>query len=456
MTGSVSGLTTSGKNVGSYSLTPTGSLASAENYAIVYGSGTLAITPATLAPSLTGTASKTYDGNTAATLTSSNYSLSGIFSGDSVGVSSSSATYAGKNVGTGLSVSASGLSISGADASNYTLAATSASGNIGAIAPATLAVSLTGFTSKTYDGGTTAALTSSNYNLGGLVAGDSVAANSSAANYAGKNVGTGLSVTASGLSLSGADAGNYTLAATPASGNIGAIVPATLQVSLTGSSSKTYDGTTTASLSSSNYNLSGVVPGDSVTLNDPASGVYASQNAGTGITVSVSGLSIIGGTGAGNYTLANTSAAAIGVITPRPITVTAVNTGKQVGQSDPALTDTITAGSLAAGESLTGSPTRLAGDLPGAYKIAQGTVAASANYSLTFVDGVLTVMPVAPPISELRNTVSTGNFTSEANGPGTSLTLSAPTQSCANGQDCANLPYPANQKIAANIFFVGQ
>jgi hypothetical protein len=90
--------------------------------------------------------------------------------------------------------------------------------------------------------------------------------------------------------------------------------------SLIGNVTKVYDGTTTAGLAAGNYAVSGTIDGDSVTLNNPASGSYDTINVGITKNVSVSGLSIAGSTdGAATvyrYQLASTTANAnIGVIT---------------------------------------------------------------------------------------------------------------------------------------------
>jgi hypothetical protein len=71
-------------------------------------------------------------------------------------------------------------------------------------------------------------------------------------------------VSVSGVALTGVDKNNYTLASSSLSGNIGIIDAAQLVASLTGTVEKTYDGTTAATLTASNYLLSGAVAGDSV------------------------------------------------------------------------------------------------------------------------------------------------------------------------------------------------
>ena len=73
------------------------------------------------------------------------------------------------------------------------------------------------------------------------------------------------------------------------------------------------------------------------------------------------------------------------------MTVTADAKSKIYGDPDPALTYQITAGSLVTGDSLTGALTRVAGENVGTYAIQQGTLAASANYTLTFVGANLSI-----------------------------------------------------------------
>ena len=52
------------------------------NYSITYDTGLLTINPALLTAGLTGTATKIYDGTTAATLSAGNYTFAGIVNGD--------------------------------------------------------------------------------------------------------------------------------------------------------------------------------------------------------------------------------------------------------------------------------------------------------------------------------------------------------------------------------------
>lgn len=80
-------------------------------------------------------------------------------------------------------------------------------------------------------------------------------------------------------------------------------------------------------------------------------------------------------------------------ITKRPITITADAKTKVYGQSDPALTYHLSAGTLAFSDAFAGSLARNAGEDVGDHAIMQGTVALSDNYTLTFVGANLTITP---------------------------------------------------------------
>ncbi|MBD0687626.1 hypothetical protein CGA22_24275 [Pseudomonas sp. PSB18] len=275
----------------------------ASNYVVAAGSTTADINAATLTVSGTTAANKTYDGTTAAVLNSG--SLIGVIGGDSVTLSQSG-MFSDKNVGTGKTVALAN-SLGGSDASNYIVAAGSTTANISA---ATLTVSGTSAASKTYDGMTSASV--SGGVLSGVIAGDTVGLSQSG-NFSDKNVATGKTVTYTN-SLSGSGAGNYLLAS--GSGTTTAdISAATLIVSGTSAANKTYDGTTTATVSSAG--LGGVVSGDTVTLSQ--SGTFSDKNAATGKTVSYT--SSLSGLDANNYVLASGSGTTVADITAATLTV---------------------------------------------------------------------------------------------------------------------------------------
>jgi filamentous hemagglutinin family protein len=314
-------------NAGAYGLSGASASASGASgvYRILYTSTTADITPINATATLAGTVEKTYDGTTAATLAGANYQLSGVVAGDAVTLNDpTGGTYDTKDVGTGKTVTVGGLALTGSDAGNYTVNV-SAFAPIGIIDPAALnalIASLTGTVAKTYDGTTAATLTPANYVLSGtIVAGDNVALNDpTSGTYDTRNVGTGKMVTVTGLALTGAQASDYTVNSS-ATGSVGTIAAKALTVILIGSVEKTYDGTTGATLASGNYQLAGVVGGDSVSLNDPSSGAYDTKGAGTGKVVNVSGL-VLGGSDSGNYTVGGSASGGVGVIDPKSLVAT--------------------------------------------------------------------------------------------------------------------------------------
>ncbi len=136
------------------------------------------------------------------------------------------------------------------------------------------------------------------------------------------------------------------------------------------------------------------------------SGSVVSGDSFTGTLSRVAGETVVGspyainqGTLAlnANYTL--TFLGANLTITARPITVTADPKTKQYGAADPALTFSVTSGSLVSGDSFTGALTRVAGETvaESPYAINQGTLALSTNYALTFVGNSLAI--TARPIT---------------------------------------------------------
>ncbi len=81
-------------------------------------------------------------------------------------------------------------------------------------------------------------------------------------------------------------------------------------------------------------------------------------------------------------------------ITPKPITVTADNITKVKGTTEPELTYT-TEPTLIAGDKFTGKLKRDAGEELGEYAIKQGTLSAGSNYTITFIEGKLTIVEQA-------------------------------------------------------------
>ena len=158
------------------------------------------------------------------------------------------------------------------------------------IAQATIA-SVGGITAanKVYDGNTSATLSTSAASFSGMVAGDTLSLAGASGAFANKNAGTGKTVLITGVALSGADAANYTLATNTASAmaNIDA-----KSASVTGAAvaSKTYDGTTNATVASAG-SLVGAVLGDNVTLTGGTSASFADKNAGLARPATINGYS---------------------------------------------------------------------------------------------------------------------------------------------------------------------
>ena len=420
-----------------------------DNYSVTTTSAFGTINRAALIATLTGSVVRTYDGTNVATLSASNYSLSGAIVGDDVGLNNpTTGTFDNKNAGSGKVVTVNGIALSGADALNYTVNV-SASGAIGTVDQALLTIAAVSDT-KTYNGTTTSNLTPM---VNGLMTGDSLTGLSQA--FDSKNAGARTINVGSGYVLSdGNNGGNYRVTTTSA---LGTINRAALIATLTGSVVRTYDGTNVATLSGSNYSLSGAVSGDDVGLNNPPSGTFDNKNAGSGKVVTVNGIAL-SGADALNYTINSSASGAIGTINRRALTIAADNLIKNIGSSDPAFTYAVTQGSLVAGDSLTGALTRVSGEGLGNYDILKGSLD-SPNYAIVFVNGVLTIK--APALQNSPNVVLVtqqntpppvipppaigGN---NAPPPATPDTASA---DCNTAGTCPPLPYPANTNFGPNI-----
>ncbi|MHA4868774.1 YDG domain-containing protein [Duganella sp. PWIR1] len=292
----VNGLSLSGTDAGNYAL------------ATDHASATGTITARSLSVGAAGS-NKVYDGNASAVVTLSDNRIDG----DTLTLSSTSASYNNKNAANGKTISVAGIALGGADAGNYTLASATAttSGNITA---RTLNATATG-SDKIYDGTTAAAVTWSDDRIGG----DVLSLTGSAA-YADKNVGIGKDITVTGMGLTGAGAGNYVLASNTAHAS-GDITARTLTVTTSGNT-KVYDGTTTAAITLSDNHLSG----DQLTVISTGA-TYSDKNAGTGKSIAINGLSL-SGVDADNYVLAPGSAVGSGDITARALVIAATGVNK--------------------------------------------------------------------------------------------------------------------------------
>ncbi len=91
----------------------------------------------------------------------------------------------------------------------------------------------------------------------------------------------------------------------------------------------------------------------------------------------------------GNYN--NDSGSVDITLSARDITVTADAKGKNFGASDPALTYTITFGSLVGADSFSGDLDRDSGEDVGTYTINKGSLSLGSNYNLSYESGIFTI-----------------------------------------------------------------
>jgi hypothetical protein len=133
-----------------------------------------------------------------------------------------------------------------------------------------------------------------------------------------------------------ASAAGYTFAAGAGLAyTVNAVVLQVVTASLTGTTTKVYDGTNIASLTSGNFLLTGWIGSDSATVTK-TTGIYdLGKNVGTGLSVSTTlapGDFVAGGsTNLGNYTLPTSAQGNIGTITKAPISaVTGITAASKV------------------------------------------------------------------------------------------------------------------------------
>ncbi|MFN2396804.1 MAG: MBG domain-containing protein, partial [Bacteroidales bacterium] len=189
----------------------------------------------------------------------------------------------------------------------------------------------------------------------------------------------------SDLALTGDDAGMYTIGNQTAQANI---TPRDLVLSNFIANNKVYDGSTDATGGAFDDDR---IAGDILNFTF----TYAFENAIAGVNKQVlfTNISISGGTDQNNYSLATTTGSATATISPRPLSIKADDKSKKFGEDDPALTWTLTAGSLVSGDAVTGQLQRQSGEAVGTYAIQQGSLTAGSNYIINFTPGVFTILP---------------------------------------------------------------
>ncbi len=375
--------------------------AAAGNYQL---SSTTATTTATISPApLTITAatdSKTYDGTTTASARPT-YQVAGLaadtlFNGDTF--TELSKVFQSRNVlGTGDSTLVVDYAINdGADGGNYTVATQTASGTI-TLAPLTITAAQD---SKTYDG-TTVAMASPTVIV--LLGTDTVSG--LAESFETKEAGIGKSLSVTAYTVDDGDHGaDYTVATATSTG--GTITPASLTLTAK-PDSKTYDGTTTASVTPTFVGLKG---------SDTVTGLaesFDTKDVGTGKTLSVTAYTVDDGDGGADYNV-TTATNTGGAIMPTPLTITPAPDSKTYdGTTVASATPTVVG--LMGADTVTGLSesfnTKNAGTIKIlsiiAYTVDDGVN--GDNYTVTTVknnDGTITPAPLtimaAPDFEDLR------------------------------------------------------
>ena len=247
---------------------------------------------------------KEYDGTTAATLIPSNYSVSGVVSGDAVVLNNpSSGSYDTKNVGVGKTVTVSGLellsaseSASGISVYGYTLPSNVAAGSIGTISKLALTGAAIASGSSTYG----SALAPGAVSFGNIVGSDSVGSSASVNTNplsSSLNPIVGSYTQTASTTLTGTDAGNYSFSGFTSTPNY-TINQLALSGAAIAAGSSTYGSALTPGAVSFANIVGSDLVGSSASVNTsalsssgkPVAGSY-SQSASTTLT----------GTDAGNY-----------------------------------------------------------------------------------------------------------------------------------------------------------
>lgn len=298
----------------------------ASNYTMSNPTGfTANITPKALTVSGMTAGSRVYDGTTSTTL--SGGALSGLVSGETLVVSGGTGVFGDKNVANGKAVTVSGVSLANGTglASNYSVS--NPTGLTANVTPKALTVAGLSADNKVYDGSVAAAL--SGGSLSGLVGGETLGLAGLAGTFSDKNAADAKTVTLTAASLVDGTglASNYTVS-NP--GTLTANISKASIASVGGitAGNKVYDGTTVASLNTAGASFIGMIAGDSLSASATA-GAFGDKNAGAGKVVSVSGIAL-GGTDAGNYSLASTTGSTTADIAAKALTIAGMTAGDKV------------------------------------------------------------------------------------------------------------------------------
>ena len=294
----------------------------------------------------------------------------GIVGGDTAAFTESFDT---RNAGTGKTLTAAGSVNDGNGGNNYAVTfVTNTTGQITAEAITVTAATAT----KGYDG-TTSSTATPTITAGSLVSGDTAAFTES---FTTKNAGSGQTLAAAGSVNDGNSGNNYTV--TFVTNTTGQITAEAITVTAA-TATKGYDGTT-SSPAVPTFTSGSLASGDTAAFSD----TFDTKNVGMGKTLTPAG-SVADGNSGNNYAVtfvANTA----GQITARAITLTAATATKVYdGTTSSTAMPTITAGSLASGDTAAFTDTfdtRNVGTgktLTAAGSVSDGN--SGNNYAVTFV-----------------------------------------------------------------------
>jgi trimeric autotransporter adhesin len=364
----------------------TGTLSS-PNYTFVPGrDGLLTITNRPLAVTNVLANNRLYDGTATAALDFSGAGLDSLVNGDDAFVflvaSGAFGAFANKNVGTNKAVTVIGLSIFGDLGTNYFLIQpTATTANIRRLPVTVTAVPDT----KVFDGTTTS--TGVSVPIPPLASGDTGIFSQT---FDTKNAGTGKTITPAGSVNDGNGGVNYSL--TFATITTGEITGKPITVTAV-TDAKVYDGTA-ASVGAPNVSpalIGGDTPGFSQAFNN--------KNVGTGKTLIPAG-SVNDGNSGANYSVTFVNDTT-GVISAKPITVTAVATTKIYDGTTSSAGDPMISPFPAVGDTSNFSQTYDTKNVgAGKTLTPSGSVNdgnSGANYSVTFVNdtnGVISAKPI--------------------------------------------------------------
>ncbi len=291
------------------------------------GNGLIYTRAPTVTATLTGTVAKQYDGTRTANLLASNYtSVGGAIDGDTIHVNAASTgLYDTKDVGTGKSITVSGANsynVTNGTRPVYGYRVTPLTAAVGSITKAPLSVTANNDT-KQYDAVPYSGGNGVIYN--GFVNSETSSVLGGTLTYSGTSQGA-INVGDYTIIPGGLTSGNYQIAFV---NGVLSIVERPLTLisgSLVGSVTRPYTGTTVATLTPANYQLTGWVGSDGATVTETV-GTYSQANVGSNLLVTValtrSDYTPTGTTDLLNYSLPTSLSGNIGSITQAPLTITA-------------------------------------------------------------------------------------------------------------------------------------